>query len=354
MLKKKILLYGGSFDPVHKGHTKLLKTAIKTIKPNLTIVMPSKNAVLKSNIHTANSIDRFNMCKIAFKGFHHLKISRFEIDQAKKGPSYTYLTIRYLKKIYKNYKIYLLIGSDRISDFIQWKNYQYILKNVEVVGGIRIKNEIMPTFDGIKLNYQPIEASSQQLRINPDLKLLNKNVVYYFAAKGIYAAEQVKARISSKRFEHTLRVVDMAMEIAKAIGYKNLTQVYLSAIYHDVCKEINVNETMKIVKIHNQKLYPTIHTMHGLAASIYIKRHFFVNDKKVLSAIKGHVLGNKNWSIKKNNTLEMILYCADKLEPHRTKEDISDRIGLLKLAKKDLDLAYKTIYEETTSKYAKL
>ena len=37
---KRILIYGGSFDPVHKGHIHLLKLAIKKIKPNLIFIIP--------------------------------------------------------------------------------------------------------------------------------------------------------------------------------------------------------------------------------------------------------------------------------------------------------------------------
>ncbi len=348
MLKqKKLLLYGGSFDPIHKGHENLLKAAIKKVKPDLTILMPSKIPPLKANNCFANAQQRLEMVKLVFNHKPKILVSDFEINQEGNFPSFTYLTIKHLKQQYPNYKIYLLLGSDRLYDFKRWKNSDFILANVTIVAGSRYSNEKIKNFKGIKIHYQAIPISSEQLRRVPNKEFINSKVVKYIAAHGLYAINHVQSILSQKRFNHVLRVVDTALEIAKANKYKNLDEVFLSAIYHDVCKETSEQELLKLVGKYDHKHYPTIHTTHGLAGAIYAKKYFNITNRKVLQAITNHVVGSKNMS-----DLDKILYCADKLEPARTKQDVSDRVGILKLCQKNLNKGFNKLYREVTSKYA--
>ena len=117
-------------------------------------------------------------------------------------------------------------------------------------------------------------------------------------------------------------------------------------MYHDIAKEFDQNKTLNLVKKFNKYYYPTIHTLHGLAAAKYAKKHFNVSDKEILNAISEHVIPHKKCS-----TLAKIIYCADKLEPSRTKEDVSDRVGYLNLVKKDLNKGFDKLYMEIKGKY---
>jgi HD superfamily phosphohydrolase YqeK len=49
----------------------------------------------------------------------------------------------------------------------------------------------------------------------------------------------------------------------------------------------------------------------------------------------------------------MIIYCADKLEPARTKADVKNRLAYIKLAKHNLTLAFANLYKETSQHYQK-
>jgi nicotinate-nucleotide adenylyltransferase len=65
-----------------------------------------------------------------------------------------------------------------------------------------------------------------------------------------------------------------------------------------------------------------------------------------LNAVANHVIPSN-----KPTLLDMLVYCADKLEPNRTKEDVSNRIGYIKLAKTNLKKAFSKLYKETNSHY---
>jgi nicotinate-nucleotide adenylyltransferase len=115
MNMKKLLIYGGGFDPVHIGHINLLKNAIKKINPDLIFVVPSKKPLLSNKInHYASFTDRLNMCKIAFS-----KLSKkiyFSDFENKYGRIYTYQLIKFLRCNYSKYSLFLLLGADRANN----------------------------------------------------------------------------------------------------------------------------------------------------------------------------------------------------------------------------------------------
>ena len=168
---KKILIFGGSFDPVHKGHIDSCNSAIAKVDPDLTIIIPNKIPPLKSTLHaSASARDRLNMCKLAFSNMGNLKISSFELRQASNTPSYTYKTIQYLLKKYPEAKLYLLVGYDRYCDFNKWKNYKYILNHVTLVVGIRNTNTLDLKDDkkSIPVLFPSVNISSAELRLKPN------------------------------------------------------------------------------------------------------------------------------------------------------------------------------------------
>ena len=343
----RILIYGGCFDPVHTGHTYLLKQAIKKIKPNKIYIIPNSIPPLKNHNNFSLSKNRLEMCKIAFGKIKNVIISDWEIKTVKNQVSYTYKTIKYFKTQFPKSNLYLLIGSDHFYDFKKWKNWNYIIKNVNVIVGNRTSKQVI-TNDKyfIVINMKPIEISSQELRIEPNKKYLDKKILNYIKEHKMYVNIQIKNMMSKSRYLHTLRVKDTALQIAKAIKYPNLTKVYYAAMYHDIAKEFSKHKTLKLIKHYDKNYYPTIHTLHGIASAVYASKHFNVTDKEILNAISEHVLPHNNCS-----KLAKIIYCADKLEPSRTKQDISNRIAYLKLVKNNLNKGFSKLYKEIKEKY---
>ena len=345
--KMKILIYGGGFDPVHKGHIHLLKHAVKKIKPNKIYIIPNSIPPLKNHDNFSFSTNRLEMCKLAFSKIKNVIVSDWEINTFKSKISYTYKTIQYFKKQFPQADLYLLIGSDRFYDFKKWKNWNYIIKNTFVVVGNRTKKLIESNNDRfIVINMKPIEISSQELRIEPNKKYLSKKIIDYIKSNKMYVTIQIQNLMSKNRYLHTLRVKDTALQIAKAIKYPKLSKVYYAAMYHDVAKEFKVDEILKLVSHYDKYYYPTIHTLHGIASAKYVKKHFNITDREILNAISEHVIPHYNCS-----TLAKIIYCADKLEPSRTKQDVSDRTGYLRIVKKNINLGFDKLYKEIKGKY---
>lgn len=346
---KKILIFGGSFDPVHKGHIDSCNSAIAKVDPDLTIIIPNKIPPLKSTLHaSASARDRLNMCKLAFSNMGNLKISSFELRQASNTPSYTYKTIQYLLKKYPEAKLYLLVGYDRYCDFNKWKNYKYILNHVTLVVGIRNTNTLDLKDDkkSIPVLFPSVNISSAELRLKPNKEYMTEPVINYINENGLYAENHIRNLMSEYRFNHTLRVAKTAMQIARAVAPKKVKKAYIAGMYHDVAKEFNETTILSMVKNYDKKLYPTVHTLHGICSAMYIKDNFYINDEEILDAIRNHVIPPMECS-----TLSMILYCADKLEPGRTVNDVKNRRKKLSIVKKDLKKGFKLLCNEIKERY---
>jgi nicotinate-nucleotide adenylyltransferase len=158
--------------------------------------------------------------------------------------------------------------------------------------------------------------------------------------------EQIKSLMSAHRFQHTLRVCKLAQELAKSINNKLIEKAYIASMYHDIAKEMLESQSRKLIKSYDKKRFPTFHTTHGLVSAIYAHKYLNINDKEILNAIKNHVIPNN-----KPTTLDMILYCADKLEPKRTKDDVKNRIAYIRLAKINLKQAFYKLLKETQQHY---
>ena len=61
----KILVFGGSFDPVHKGHVAMLKKALEHLKPDVAHIVPAYQSPFKAKSPTPFKL-RMQMAKAAF------------------------------------------------------------------------------------------------------------------------------------------------------------------------------------------------------------------------------------------------------------------------------------------------
>ena len=89
----KIILFGGTFDPIHLGHTKVTKSAFDTIGASKLIFIPAKQSPLKQKGPRVSDEHRVNMIKLAIEGIPEFEVSEYEIN--KKKPSYTLETVRH-------------------------------------------------------------------------------------------------------------------------------------------------------------------------------------------------------------------------------------------------------------------
>ena len=120
---------------------------------------------------------------------------------------------------------------------------------------------------------------------------------------------RVKEILPEKRYEHTLRVVEVAKHLAKVHG-ANEERATLAALVHDVCKPMDEVLMKKYVILHNLDVnlldYP-VEVLHGPVASAFIEEEFGVADEEDLyKVVEGDVFYKSiNYEIMKSPIIEI-------------------------------------------------
>lgn len=134
----KICFFGGTFNPVHNGHIRLLENASKYFDFDKIIVIPTNIPPHKEVIFSVSDDDRLNMCKLAFDGM--AEVSDYEIRE--NTISYTINTMHHFKEIYPDDEFYFLMGSDMLFMFEKWKSYKELISLISVVVASREDDEL--------------------------------------------------------------------------------------------------------------------------------------------------------------------------------------------------------------------
>ena len=119
MIRKKLGLLGGSFDPIHNGHLGIAGFIQKDLGLTKLVFIPAYVSPFKTWKEAAPAADRFAMVQLAVADESSWEASDWEIN--KTGISYTYDTILYFKEKYgSEYDLYFIIGADSALELDKW------------------------------------------------------------------------------------------------------------------------------------------------------------------------------------------------------------------------------------------
>ena len=123
-------LYGGGFDPIHNGHLRPVWEAKRVLALDRVIYLPTACPPHKVNRMVASAAARYAMVELALLWETGLFASPFELGES--APSYTIDTIRHFCGAHPADTFVLLVGSDAFAGFAGWREWEEILRTVEV------------------------------------------------------------------------------------------------------------------------------------------------------------------------------------------------------------------------------
>lgn len=140
------VFFGGSFDPVHDGHLGIVRHIYRTLSAqNLTFdisFLPTAGNPFKGNptapTHRLAMLDL--ACEILKNKHIIAHICPFEIHQT--PPVYTIDTVKLLNKKYPNDELIFVMGGDSLSSLHRWKDYDELLKLVQIWAVARTDNDV--------------------------------------------------------------------------------------------------------------------------------------------------------------------------------------------------------------------
>ena len=123
---RRLLIFGGSFDPPHRAHVDLPAEAARAVGAGGILYIPAGQPPHKPDRVITPAEHRLAMLQLALAGRDHVAICRDEIDRP--GPSYMVDTLEQLHARMPHVRMQLLIGADMAAIFYKWRSPRRIIE----------------------------------------------------------------------------------------------------------------------------------------------------------------------------------------------------------------------------------
>lgn len=376
----KVGLFGGSFDPIHKGHISIIEGALK--KMDYVVVIPTaRNSFKRGRILNPAPYRYYMTCDALEKFGKRVIVS--DIEFSFDGISYTYLTLKkFLENDYINkligtsepIKLFWICGSDILKSFDLWSKPETVLDMATLLVAKRpgeddtfdedIKRlETMYTTKIKTFEIKGIEASSSSLRDDKVFKKVQSPVQDFIKTNALYQETNYLDYCSDKAIEdfyeysiklyyilkrkrllHTLNVAILAVKYA-VLHNINPDKALIAGVLHDCAKELPKNMQSSMSMEKGGEIFDIDKIWHGPAGAVFAKEEFGVDDEEVLDAIMYHTTARAGIT-----DLEKIIFLADKLEPARTYADLDE---IRKASEEDLNKGMILCLAEVKKKFDK-
>lgn len=195
-------IYGGSFNPVHKGHTHLAESAVKDFGLDMVYFVPSGISPHRSGKEYVSGEDRLEMLRLATSGKPFFRVSDYELRNER--VSYSVYTVRHFRRKFPDDRLFLMVGSDMLLSFDKWYCFKEILSEVTLtvvsrkagdLDSLKQKAVELSIYGEILISDAlPEVVSSTEIRKNfrknyDSACYLDKNVVQYIRLKGLYSGD---------------------------------------------------------------------------------------------------------------------------------------------------------------------
>ncbi len=352
----RIAVYGGSFNPPHRGHVEAAKTVARELRPDRFLIIPAGIPPHKALAEDSPSGEqRMDLCRLAFSEIPGAEIS--DIELRREGKSYSYDTVLQLRTDNPGAELCLVIGTDMLLSFEEWYHFRYLLENCTLAvlargeedgeelreRALQLRNEYGARIT--LLPHEPVEMSSETIRARLPLRAgedLLPDAVYaeiirrrYYGAKPelTWLREKVLDHLDDYRVAHVAGCESAAVSLARCWG-EDPELAAEAAILHDITKRCGRDQQLQlcekygiIIDNSEKENYRLLHARTGAA----LARELFGVDDTVYGAIRWHTTGKPDMT-----RFEKILYLADYIEPTRDFDGIE---ALRALAFEDLDAA---------------
>lgn len=336
-LPQKIAVFGGTFNPINKGHIKIAKLAIKKLGLDSLYFVPNYQNPFKNKQQSYVSGEhRYNMIKLVLP--EKAKVCEFEIN--KKGISYTIDTIKFFKHRFKNAQLYFIIGSDNLEKLHKWKDIDLICQLSQIIVFKRdkkINKKNLKKYNAVLFDNKIYDFSSTNIR-HSDFSGLFPAVHKYISSNFLYIEDLLKFHINNgERLKHCYATAQLAAEYAKQLK-KDAKIAYYGGLLHDITKTWSKEKHREFLAQCDvdQSKVPD-YKLHQLSAYFWLTKKYKIAKKTIANSIASHTSLAYDM-----DDYAKIVYMADKLARGRKYPGVQK---LRELAKKDFYQGFKSVLE---------
>ncbi len=149
--------------------------------------------------------------------------------------------------------------------------------------------------------------------------------------------EYAKKAEKPERYQHSLRVAEMAREMCVIYG-EDPDKGYFTGLAHDICKDLDDEAQISLAQQDGQEITELERKkpflLHGRSAAVMLREEFGVDDDDVIQAVANHTFGCKDPC-----ALAKIIFAADKIEPGRPQSTEEYRKKLLSMSLDQMTLS---------------
>ena len=129
----RIALFGGTFDPMHRGHLTIAQAAADQFALDLVLFAPAGRQPHKRSGTVATYDQRLQMVALACAGANPLRFRASTLDAplADGSPNYTVRTLELLAAEYPHAQLFSLAGADTFENLAKWREPMRLLQLAE-------------------------------------------------------------------------------------------------------------------------------------------------------------------------------------------------------------------------------
>jgi len=183
MNMKNVAYYGGTFDPVHRGHILVADGVLRLFGLDSVKFLPAFHAPHKPDSVPTSAFHRFAMLALATHEFPDISVSTLELEHGKKR--YTIETLAELREKYSDERQVFIMGADSWMDILTWRDWEKVLL---------MSDHIVATRPGYNISFDHVSDKARKRIVD---------------VRGFNAAEARKAFDLSRPEPHSIFVTDV-------------------------------------------------------------------------------------------------------------------------------------------------
>ena len=224
-MRKRIAIYGGTFDPVHSGHLEIARRVTQLFAIDEFLFVPAMVAPHKLDREVSPALHRYAMLALATKADPRLCISSFELDAP--GPRYTVDTLFHFRSQFgASADIFFVMGADSWAEITTWREWRRLLK---------LANLIVVTRPGYEISVAQVDAETAASVV--DLRGVTESAVASEpGAQKVFVTDVAMLDVSATQIRRAAQADDneklnglVPLEVAEYIRkyrlYRNTTDV---------------------------------------------------------------------------------------------------------------------------------